>query len=78
MLSRAGVPRHSIIKKFAGEAISKVEDLIRVLAKLSRGARLPLEYVSYIDRHRNKVNTLYHSSVCEVISCNFKLCFYEG
>ncbi|KAL0905742.1 hypothetical protein M5K25_024180 [Dendrobium thyrsiflorum] len=54
MLSRAGVPRHSIIKKFAGEAISKLEDLIEVLAKLSRGSRVPLEYVSYIDRHRNK------------------------
>ncbi|PKA48973.1 Protease Do-like 7 [Apostasia shenzhenica] len=54
MLSRAGVPRHSLIKKFAGESISKLEDLIEVLAKLSRGARVPLEYVSYIDRHRNK------------------------
>ncbi|XP_020579519.1 protease Do-like 7 [Phalaenopsis equestris] len=54
MLSRAGVPRHSIINKFAGEAISKVEDLIEVLSKLSRGARVPLDYVSYLDRHRNK------------------------
>ncbi|CAA6661246.1 unnamed protein product [Spirodela intermedia] len=54
MLSRAGVPRHAIIKKFAGESISKMEDLLSVLAKLSKGARVPLEYVSYTDRHRNK------------------------
>uniref|UniRef100_A0A5B6ZRJ1 Putative protease Do-like 7 isoform X1 n=1 Tax=Davidia involucrata TaxID=16924 RepID=A0A5B6ZRJ1_DAVIN len=54
MLFRAGVPRHAIIKKFAGEDISQLEDLISVLAKLSRGARVPLEYISYMDRHRRK------------------------
>ncbi|XP_075105936.1 protease Do-like 7 isoform X2 [Nicotiana tabacum] len=54
MLFRAGVPRHAIIKKFAGEDISTLEDLISVLSKLSRGARVPLEYISYSDRHRKK------------------------
>lgn len=55
MLFRAGVPRHAIIKKFAGQEISRLEDLISVLCKLSRGARVPLEYISYTDRHRRKV-----------------------
>lgn len=55
MLFRAGVPRHAIIKKFAGKEISRLEELISVLSKLSRGARVPLEYVSYTDRHRRKV-----------------------
>ncbi|KAJ4788602.1 Pro-apoptotic serine protease NMA111 [Rhynchospora pubera] len=54
MLSRASVPRHAIIKKFAGADIEKLDDFIVVLSKLSRGARVPLEYVSYSDRHRNK------------------------
>lgn len=54
MLFRAGVPRHAIIKKFAGEEISRLEDLISVLSKLSRGARVPIEYSSYTDRHRRK------------------------
>ncbi|KAK6152844.1 hypothetical protein DH2020_012483 [Rehmannia glutinosa] len=54
MLFRAGVPRHAIIKKFAGEDISRLEDFISVLSKLSRGARVPLEYISYTDRHRRK------------------------
>ncbi|KAK6913564.1 PDZ-like domain [Dillenia turbinata] len=54
MLFRAGVPRHAIIKKFAGEEIARLQDLISVLAKLSRGARVPLEYISYMDRHRRK------------------------
>ncbi|KAF4357236.1 hypothetical protein G4B88_030402, partial [Cannabis sativa] len=54
MLFRAGVPRHAIIKKFAGEEISQLEELISILSKLSRGARVPLEYVSYTDRHRRK------------------------
>lgn len=56
MLSRASVPRHAIIKKLAGEDISKLDDLISVLAKLTKGSRVPLEYVSYTDRYRNKVN----------------------
>ncbi|XP_022843952.1 protease Do-like 7 isoform X2 [Olea europaea var. sylvestris] len=54
MLFRAGVPRHAIIKKFAGEDISSVDDFISVLSKLSRGARVPLEYISHTDRHRRK------------------------
>lgn len=55
MLLRAGVPRHAIIKKFAGEEILRLQDLICVLSKLSKGARVPLEYISYTDRHRRKV-----------------------
>ncbi|KAK1440631.1 hypothetical protein QVD17_06460 [Tagetes erecta] len=54
MLYRAGVPKHAIIKKFAGEEILHLEDFIRVLSTLSRGARVPLEYISYTDRHRRK------------------------
>ncbi|XP_057491600.1 protease Do-like 7 isoform X1 [Actinidia eriantha] len=51
---RAKVPRHAIIKKFGGEEISRLEDLISVLSKLARGARVPLEYINYLDRHRRK------------------------
>ncbi|XP_022998710.1 protease Do-like 7 [Cucurbita maxima] len=54
MLFRAGVPRHAIIKKFAGEEILRIGDLVSVLSKLSRGTRVPLEYISYTDRHRRK------------------------
>ncbi|CAA0841081.1 Protease Do-like 7 [Striga hermonthica] len=54
MLFRAGVPRHAIIKKFSGEDISRIEDFISELSKLSRGARVPLEYISHTDRHRRK------------------------
>ncbi|XP_047970250.1 protease Do-like 7 isoform X1 [Salvia hispanica] len=54
MLFRAGVPRHAIIKKFAGENIARLDDFISVLSKLSRGARVPLEYITYTDRHRRK------------------------
>jgi len=55
MLFRAGVPRHAIIKKVANEDISSLGDLVSVLSKLSRGARVPLEYMSHTDRHRKKV-----------------------
>lgn len=55
MLSRAGVPRHAIIKKFAGEEITELDQFIFVLSKLSRGTRVPLEYITYTDRYRSKV-----------------------
>ncbi|KAJ8761730.1 hypothetical protein K2173_004539 [Erythroxylum novogranatense] len=54
MLFRAGVPRHAIIKKFSGQEISHLNDLISVLSKLPRGTGVPLEYISYMDRHRRK------------------------
>ncbi|CAN6895542.1 unnamed protein product [Brassica oleracea] len=54
MLFRAGVPRHAIIKKVANEDISCLADSVSVLSKLSRGARVPLEYMSHTDRHRKK------------------------
>ncbi|KAI3785216.1 hypothetical protein L1987_44331 [Smallanthus sonchifolius] len=54
MLYRAGVPRHAIIKRLADEDISNLEDFINVLSKLSRGARVPLVYINYNDRHRRK------------------------
>ncbi|KAK4767445.1 hypothetical protein SAY86_015195 [Trapa natans] len=54
LLYRAGVPRHAIIKKFAGEEIATLDNLISAPSKLHRGARVPLEYVSYMDRHRRK------------------------
>ncbi|KAG0612336.1 hypothetical protein M758_6G019400 [Ceratodon purpureus] len=54
MLSRAGVPKHAIIKKMAGEDIVNLDKFISVFFKLSRGARVPLEFVSHIDRHRSK------------------------
>lgn len=69
MLFRAGVPRHAIIKKFAGEEISCLDELISVLSKLSRGARVPLEYISYMDRHRRKV------MVTVQITYSFKLMY---
>ena len=46
---------HAIIKKFSGVEISQLEDLISVFSKLSRGARVPLEYIRHNDRHRAKV-----------------------
>ncbi|KAK4798492.1 hypothetical protein SAY86_030818 [Trapa natans] len=54
MFYRAGVPRHAIIKKFAGVEIAVLEDLITTLSKLHRGACIPLEYVNYKNRHHRK------------------------
>lgn len=79
MLSRAGIPRHAIIKKFANDEISQLEDVISVLSKLCRGDRVPLEYISYKDRHRRKVcikcADVQHDIACTVflLLCRFKI-----
>lgn len=62
---------HAIIKKFAGEEISCLEELKSVLSKLSRGARVPLEYISHMDRHRRKVMVAIHSSYMVLNECVF-------
>ncbi|KAH7291099.1 hypothetical protein KP509_29G000400 [Ceratopteris richardii] len=54
MLSRAGVPRHAIIRKLAGKDVSDVKEFLLVLLKLSKGVRVPLEFNTYTDRHRSK------------------------
>ncbi|KAI3863696.1 hypothetical protein MKW98_031288 [Papaver atlanticum] len=54
MLSRASVPRHAIIKKFAGKEILQLDDLIAVLSELTRGAQVALEYISHSDRFHSK------------------------
>ncbi|KAJ4830022.1 hypothetical protein Tsubulata_001862 [Turnera subulata] len=54
MLLRAGVPRHAIIKNFASMEISGLDELILALSKLSRGAQVPLQYITYKDRHQRK------------------------
>ncbi|KAL4369135.1 hypothetical protein GQ457_05G005800 [Hibiscus cannabinus] len=51
VLHRAGVPRHAIVKKFAGEVVSKLDDLISILYKLPRVAQVPLVYTIYKGRH---------------------------
>ncbi|KAL9231290.1 hypothetical protein vseg_006535 [Gypsophila vaccaria] len=54
ILSRAGVPRHAILTKISGQEISCLDELVSVLSKLSKGIRVPLEYITYVDRHRRK------------------------
>ncbi|KAI7749039.1 hypothetical protein M8C21_009945, partial [Ambrosia artemisiifolia] len=54
MLHKAGVPRHAIIKRLADEDVSNLENFINVLSRLSKGARVPLEYINYKDRHTRK------------------------
>ncbi|CAK7339049.1 unnamed protein product, partial [Dovyalis caffra] len=54
MFHRAGVPCNAIIKKFAGVEILQLEGLISVFSKLSKGARVPLEYIRHDDRYRTK------------------------
>lgn len=39
---------------FAGEEIQNFQDFINVVSKLCKGGRVPLEYISYTNRHRRK------------------------
>ncbi|CAN0896676.1 Protease Do-like 7 [Linum grandiflorum] len=53
ILERAGVPRFAIIKKFANVETPTLKDFTETLLKLPKGARVPLEYITSNNRHRN-------------------------
>ena len=59
MLSRGGVPKGAIITQLAGEATSDVAALVRQLARLKHGQRVPLQYYLFNERHRQKTAILH-------------------
>ena len=54
MFSRAGVPRHAIIQKLAGAETRCLEDFMDAMRKFPPGAKVPVEYVTYNEKHRPK------------------------
>jgi S1-C subfamily serine protease len=58
MLGRAGVPKHAVVTSLAGKPTPDVAALARALRALEHGARAPLEYVTFGDRHRRKAAIL--------------------
>lgn len=57
MLGRANVPKHAIITALSGQPTPDLESLARVLGTLPHGARAPVEFFVFTNRHRRK-NTL--------------------
>ncbi|KAK8517715.1 hypothetical protein V6N12_016556 [Hibiscus sabdariffa] len=75
VLHRAGVPRHAIIKKFAGEVVSKLEDLISILSKLPRVAQVSVPPSLMLDdvHSQNFSGTgfiIYHSSSMGLVAAD--------
>ncbi|CAN1163111.1 Protease Do-like 7 [Linum perenne] len=52
ILERAGVPRFAIIKKLSSVETPTMKEFIETLHKLPKGARVPLEYITYNRRHK--------------------------
>lgn len=59
MLSRAAVPKHAIITQLSGKPTPNLEAFAAVLRALPHGARVPLEYFTFAERHRRK-NVILH------------------
>ena len=51
------MPKHAIITSLGGKPTPDLETFASVLRSLPHGARAPLEYFAFSDRHRRK-NTL--------------------
>ncbi|KAK8995544.1 hypothetical protein V6N11_075816 [Hibiscus sabdariffa] len=75
VLHRAGVPRHAIIEMFAGEVVSKLEDLISILYKLPRVAQVSVPPSCMLDDvHSQKFSgtgvIIYHSSSMGLVAAD--------
>lgn len=72
VLGRAAVPKFAIITSLAGVATPDLMTFASVLCGLPHGARTPLEYYTFSERHRRK------SSILQVRSCCFRIAFLAG
>lgn len=59
MLGRANVPKHAIITALNSVATPDLQSFAAVLRGLAHGARVPLEYYTFSERHRRK-NAILH------------------
>ncbi len=59
MLGRSSVPRYAIITQLAGKPTPDLQAFAAVLRALAHGARAPLEYYTFGERHRRK-NAILH------------------
>jgi hypothetical protein len=58
VLGRAAVPKFAIITSLAGIATPDLQTFASVLCGLAHGARAPLEYYTFSERHRRKSTIL--------------------
>lgn len=58
VLGRAAVPKFAIITTLAGTATPDLVTFCSVLSSLQHGARVPLEYYTFSERHRRKSSIL--------------------
>jgi hypothetical protein len=58
VLGTAGVPRHAVIVSVAGAPTPHIDAAAAALAALAPGARVPLQYYTFGDRHRVKTALL--------------------
>jgi hypothetical protein len=58
VLGRAAVPKFAIITSLAGIATPDLMTFASVLCGLAHGARAPLEYYTFSERHRRKSTIL--------------------
>jgi hypothetical protein len=58
VLGRAAVPKFAIITSLAGVSTPDLMTFASVLCSLPHGARTPLEYYTFSERHRRKTSIL--------------------
>ena len=59
MLSRAGIPKHSVILGVKGQATPDLDTLARVISTIPTGAQVPVQYRVFSDRFRKRQTLIY-------------------
>jgi hypothetical protein len=63
MLGRAAIPKYALITSLDGVPTQDLHSFALVLRSLQHGARVPLEYITFGERHRRK------SAILQVCCC---------
>jgi hypothetical protein len=66
MLGRAAIPKYALITSLDGVPTPDLHSFALVLRSLQHGARVPLEYITFGERHRRK------SAILQVCCCRPK------
>ena len=59
LINRAAVPKYAIITKLATKPVENIATFVQVLTRLQHGARVPIEYFTFSERHRRRTSIFY-------------------
>lgn len=58
VLGKANIPKHAIVTSLAGNPTPDLDAFRAAMRRLAHGVRVPIEYLTFSERHRTKTSLL--------------------